>query len=56
MWNEAMLEEMSSLQKNDTWDCRNGPKGRKLLVASGCMLRSKNLKRELLFTTRPGGS
>jgi len=52
MWKEAMLEEMDSLQKNDIWELSELSKGS--LVASECMLRSKNLKMELLFATRPG--
>jgi len=56
MWKEAMLEEMNSLQKNDTWELSELPKGEKTsLVASEYILRSKILKMELLFTTSQVG-
>jgi len=33
IWNEAMLEEINSLQKNNTWELLELPKGRKII---GC--------------------
>ena len=33
MWKDAMVEEMSSLYKNDTWELTESPKGKK---AIGC--------------------
>ena len=55
IWKEAMLEEINSLHKNDTWELSELPKEKKRqLVASRCMLRSNDLKMELLFATRPG--
>ena len=54
MLKESMLEEMNSLQKNDTCELSELPKGKRLLVASRYMLRRKDLKLELLFTTRLG--
>ena len=33
IWNEAMLEEINSLQKNDSWELSELPKGRKII---GC--------------------
>ena len=31
MWNDAMMEEMSSLYKNDTWELSEFPKGKKAI-------------------------
>ena len=33
MWKDAMVEEMSSLYKNDTWELTELPKGKKII---GC--------------------
>jgi len=33
MWKEVMVEEMSSLYKNDTWELTELPKGKKII---GC--------------------
>jgi len=52
MWKRTMLEKMNSLQKNETRELSELPKGKRPWVASGCML-SKNLKMKLLFATRP---
>jgi len=49
-----MLKEMNSLQKNDTWELLELPKGKKAICCKWVYARSKNLKIELLFTTRPG--
>ena len=37
MWKDAMVEEISSLYKNDIWELIELPKGKKAIVVSGYM-------------------
>ena len=50
-WKNAMLEEMKSLHKNDTWERSGYPKARRPLAASEYLQRNKNLKMVKLFAT-----
>ena len=53
MWKDAMMNEMSSLHKNDTENCQSCPRKRKRLVVSGYLQRNKNLQMMILYTTKP---
>ena len=48
-----MMEEMSSLHKNDTWELSELPKGKKVIVVSRYMQRNKNLSEVTLYTIKP---
>jgi len=43
MWKDAMVEEMSSLYKNDTWELTELPKGKKAIGYNGYMERNRDL-------------
>jgi hypothetical protein len=41
LWKEAMVDEIESLHKNETWDLVELPNGRKPIgIASGCSRKS----------------
>jgi len=43
MWKDAMVEEISSLHKNDTWELLELLKGKKEIVVSGYLQRNMDL-------------
>jgi len=48
-----MMEEMSYLHKNDTWELSELPKGKKAIVVSGYLQRNRDLSKVILYVTKP---
>ena len=41
MWKDAMIEDMSSLHKNDTWELSELPKGKKTISCKWVFAKKK---------------
>ena len=53
MWKDAMMEKMSSLHKNDTWELPELLKEKKAISCSGYLQRNNDLQMVILYATKP---
>ena len=53
MWKDAMMKEMSSLYKNDTWEYQSCPKERRRLIVSEYLQRNIDLSMVILYAAKP---
>jgi len=52
MWKDAMVEEISTLYKNNTWEVTKLPKGKKTIGYKWYMQRNRDLSKMILYTIK----
>ena len=53
MWKDAMMKEMSSLRKNDSWELSELSKGKKAIGCKWILEKKQDLQMVILYAIKP---